>query len=933
MKLKFLSALALLIAASAPTMKADEAFRLHRYDSFRATPTVAGQTVFAGNSITNMGNWSEAFGCDGRIINRGNSGGFSFEIVQNLESYIDCRPSRFFLMIGTNDINAGYTPKSVAENIRNIVTRVHAACDTTKIYVQSIMPRGGTVWTTCQTANTLIKAVCDSLPYVTFIDNTTAMAGVINNTTYTYDYLHPNGVGFRTWCNFLAPTVTGLSASSFEQTQGNNPGTLGANSNGAKLAEFGLLNIDTDDIVILGDEMINGGEWAELLRSPKVKARGVCWGYGSVGLSGTKSMVTVSLGNHSGQKDPKKVFLYAGLSECNAGTDTATVTASYKEVISEVHTQAPQAEVYIMSMIPHSNSTYNGYAQTMNTALQGLANTDAQVTYVDIFTPLANADKTPNSKYITSNYVYGLGYVRIANELAKYMTDCGVNPWSEDDVNVRYAARVALNTAGQRQFGNLPGQYSAAGEAATKEAMSALRDAIYSGSNTDITAKTESLNSVIANPGDMALPQASTADEAHWYRLTSNRGTRSMVETSSNTVVGTQMSSDDVSSEGYDLWKFEAREDGGYNIVNYATGRYLTPYITHNTQMKTIVSAPAQAWKLGAAAVESRFVIYSSGTTNCQLNQTNLTDTPVYNWFGTASFPNTTDEGCTYSIVPFTGKVVEAPSTGWFEIELNNDLGSYVTNGTHHMVNADAEYEQTTSNYYALAFAAKPTQRPAKGFIHITIADGTWQFTSLNGHGVQENCTSSRESLPSSNPAITLQSDGSYAIGKWSNFVNTGAESPYVGKSSSSSNTYNISRLTSIDLAPYDEWTVSIANAENGTTISCDARITLDIDANRGITTVYNGGTYFLAKGATFSASDIQVIQPVGASVTNDKPYIGIDSAARTITVDFSKQSSVAELNAEKPAAASRIFDLQGRELRSAPATGIYIVDGQKIRI
>jgi hypothetical protein len=75
------------------------------------------------------------------------------------------------------------------------------------------------------------------------------------------------------------------------------------------------------------------------------------------------------------------------------------------------------------------------------------------------------------------------------------------------------------------------------------------------------------------------------------------------------------------------------------------------------------------------------------------------------------------------------------------------------------------------------------------------------------------------------------------------------------------------------------------------------------------------------------------VIQPVGVSVTNDKPYIGIDAAARTITVDFSQQSSIAELNAEKPAAASRIFDLQGRELKSAPATGIYIVDGQKIRI
>ena len=93
---------------SVATMFADEAFRNHRYDSFKVLETNGESIVFIGNSITDMHCWPEAFvTSEGNylpIVNRGNSGTYSTEQSNNLESYINGKPKKVFMMIGTNDI-------------------------------------------------------------------------------------------------------------------------------------------------------------------------------------------------------------------------------------------------------------------------------------------------------------------------------------------------------------------------------------------------------------------------------------------------------------------------------------------------------------------------------------------------------------------------------------------------------------------------------------------------------------------------------------------------------------------------------------------------------------------------------------------------------------------------------------------------------------
>ena len=139
------------------TALADGPFREHRYDSFKATPTEPGQIIFAGNSITNMHSWFEAFGSHQEVIGRGNSGGFAYELLDNLESYIDSKPAKFFVMIGTNDISSGQSVDVTARRIQTIVRRVRLESPETYVYVQSILPRSSNPKPDYELCNTVMK--------------------------------------------------------------------------------------------------------------------------------------------------------------------------------------------------------------------------------------------------------------------------------------------------------------------------------------------------------------------------------------------------------------------------------------------------------------------------------------------------------------------------------------------------------------------------------------------------------------------------------------------------------------------------------------------------------------------------------------------------------------------------------------------------------
>ena len=93
------------------------------------------------------------------------------------------------------------------------------------------------------------------------------------------------------------------------------------------------------------------------------------------------------------------------------------------------------------------------------------------------------------------------------------------------------------------------------------------------------------------------------------------------------------------------IWKFEARADGSYNIINHADGTYISPASNENTALKCVKKVPTRGWTIKPAATVG-MVIITCG--NVQFNQTNSGQNyQLYNW---GSGTNTTDTGCQFQI-------------------------------------------------------------------------------------------------------------------------------------------------------------------------------------------------------------------------------------------------------------------------------------------
>ena len=167
------------LLCTATAIFADGPFRNHRYDSFKVLNVTSDNIVFIGNSITDMHCWPEAFvTSEGEylpIVNRGNSGTYSTEQSDNLESYINGKPKKVFMMIGTNDIatsgGLNFSPEQVLAYVKSIVTRIHARSPQTKVYLYSILKNktGNRVEATWLKANELTKAYADATDKVTYI--------------------------------------------------------------------------------------------------------------------------------------------------------------------------------------------------------------------------------------------------------------------------------------------------------------------------------------------------------------------------------------------------------------------------------------------------------------------------------------------------------------------------------------------------------------------------------------------------------------------------------------------------------------------------------------------------------------------------------------------------------------------------------------------
>lgn len=143
LKIMFLVSMCCVLVNEAYGQSADTSFAggyfLKRVAYFDALPQKKQAIVFLGNSITEVGEWSELFKAK-NVINRGISGDVTYGVINRLPSVLAQKPKKIFLAIGVNDIKRGATIDEVTRNHERIIRMIREKSPKTRLYVQSILP-------------------------------------------------------------------------------------------------------------------------------------------------------------------------------------------------------------------------------------------------------------------------------------------------------------------------------------------------------------------------------------------------------------------------------------------------------------------------------------------------------------------------------------------------------------------------------------------------------------------------------------------------------------------------------------------------------------------------------------------------------------------------------------------------------------------------
>ena len=170
--------------------------------------------VFVGDSITYAGPWSELFP-KSQTHNFGIDGDTTEGLLGRIDAIVLRRPSKVFLMIGTNDLSLEFSEQEIIKNILETSRQLRTVSSETEVYIQSILPRDIEFREKIESLN---KKLQDSLPsevtwinlYPHFLD----AEGEAIAPEFSNDDLHLTGNGYLLWRELITDHVNNKGRSS-----------------------------------------------------------------------------------------------------------------------------------------------------------------------------------------------------------------------------------------------------------------------------------------------------------------------------------------------------------------------------------------------------------------------------------------------------------------------------------------------------------------------------------------------------------------------------------------------------------------------------------------------------------------------------------------------------------------------------------------------
>ena len=188
-----------------------------RSDWAKAKDADQGAVVFFGDSITQgWGSLATDFP-NLKTANRGIRGDTTRGLLTRIQGdVLDVHPRAVSMLIGTNDLDQGGTPETIAENMKAIVAALHKADPKMPIVLNKVMPRGAKknrdFAALIPKLNALYEAAFKDDPAVTIYDTYALFddgSASVKKEEFP-DLLHPNGTGYAKWTAALQPVFEKL---------------------------------------------------------------------------------------------------------------------------------------------------------------------------------------------------------------------------------------------------------------------------------------------------------------------------------------------------------------------------------------------------------------------------------------------------------------------------------------------------------------------------------------------------------------------------------------------------------------------------------------------------------------------------------------------------------------------------------------------------
>lgn len=186
-----------------------------------------------------------------------------------------------------------------------------------------------------------------------------------------------------------------------------------------RISHFARLSVGRDDIVMLGDSLINGCEWHELLENPRVKNRGI----NGDTVEGVRQRVEGIM-----QGRPAKVFLMIGINDVSHHLQAQDIACSIIALTEYLHRLSPDTRLYVHSLLPFDSTVYyntlSGKEKVVLQVNQMLqeASEEFGYSYIDLHAHFASPDGTLNAEYSNDGlHLSGAGYALWAKLLRPYI--------------------------------------------------------------------------------------------------------------------------------------------------------------------------------------------------------------------------------------------------------------------------------------------------------------------------------------------------------------------------------------------------------------------------------------------------------------------------------------------------------------------------------